>query len=225
MYRTRLILTGLVLTLVLGAGTAAAQEVIYFTNGTTMPVRSHKVVGEMIHITLGSDASMAFPRSMVEKIEAGGQDLLLSTGSAYGNRMVPGTGRPRPVQGQAPTRSSSGKVLPVQTVADDPQVEMDASGVAVYRPYSSSNQKNKQKVGLAGHQRVTMGSASTGEGRTGTRRVGNRHVIGGASPSNFRAGVPVTGLEQVPPTDGGEPKSSSDDGGSSSSSSDSGSGN
>jgi hypothetical protein len=184
----------------------------------------------MIHVDLGSDSSIAFPLTMVDKIEVAGKHVMLKPGSSLGNRMISGSGSQssanHPVQGQVPSRySKSDRILPVQRAADDPKVDVEPNGVAVYRPFGDSKQVGKRRVGAAGHQRVTMGSPTINEGRPGTRRVGNRHVIGGAPPSNFRAGgVPVTGLEQVPPNTNGNAGQSSGDS-DSSSSSDSGSGN
>jgi hypothetical protein len=233
MQQTRLVFACLAFALVLCAGTATAEEVIYFANGTSMPIRSHKIVGEMIHVDLGGDSAIAFPLSQVDKIEAAGKDVLLQPSSSIGNRIVsgvrPGSGGSHPVGGQVPSRhSKSDNILPVQRAADDPKVDVDASGVAVYRPFGDSNQAGKRRVGAAGHQRVTMGSPTISEGRPGSRRLGNRHVIGAVSPANTRAGVPVTGLEQVAPGSASqaEGQESSGDGDSSSSSgSDAGSGN
>jgi hypothetical protein len=65
---------------------ALAEEVIYFTNGTVMPIRGHEFDGDQIKVDLGDNGFMAFPRSVVEKIEsAPGVELRPSTGS---NRMV-----------------------------------------------------------------------------------------------------------------------------------------
>ena len=52
------------------SGPAMAEEIIYFTNGTTMPVNGHEVDGEMIVVTLEGDATMAFPKEQVERVVA-----------------------------------------------------------------------------------------------------------------------------------------------------------
>ncbi len=60
---------------------AMADEVIYFTNGATMAIRSHEVEGDMIRVNLGAGAVMAFPVSMVERVQVGTRDVF--TGPAY----------------------------------------------------------------------------------------------------------------------------------------------
>jgi hypothetical protein len=71
----------LVLALVFSALPVLADEVIYFTNGTTMAIRSHEVEGDMIRVSLGAGAVMAFPISMVERVQVGSRDVF--TGPAY----------------------------------------------------------------------------------------------------------------------------------------------
>lgn len=70
-----------VLSLVLFALPAMADEVVYFTNGATMAIRSHEVEGDMIRVNLGAGAIMAFPISMVERVQVGSRDVF--TGPAY----------------------------------------------------------------------------------------------------------------------------------------------
>lgn len=71
----------IVLALVASALPARADEVIYFTNGATMAIRSHQVDGDMIRVNLGAGAVMAFPISMVERVQLGSRDVF--TGPAY----------------------------------------------------------------------------------------------------------------------------------------------
>jgi hypothetical protein len=62
------------------AGSAAvlAGEVVHFTNGTFMPIKSHTIEGEMVRVVLTSDSEMAFPIGLVEKIDAGGRDVIIN---------------------------------------------------------------------------------------------------------------------------------------------------
>jgi hypothetical protein len=226
MWRSSLVFSCSVLALLLLGGAASAEEIVYFTNGTTMPIRSHEIKGEMIHVDLGGESFMAFPMRMVEKVEKAGSKVMLDPSYSGGNRISGGS---RPVRGTVPSRySDSENKLPIERAADDPQVQMDGkSGVAVYRPYGDSRQAGKKALGAAGNQRV-MGGAG---GYTGTRRKGSRHVIGGADGPKARGGAkpPVTGLERRPGTGGGSNSgnsgNNSSSSSSSSSSSDSGSGN
>jgi hypothetical protein len=184
-----MVLLGLALFLVLAAGTARAEEIVYFSNGSTMPIRSHEVRGEMIHVDLGGDAFMAFPLSMVEKVVAAGKEVVLDPSFSGGNMISsgPGQGGNHPVRGSVPTAYSKSKnKLPMQVAAEDPEVEYDGNmGVAVYRPFQGSNQMGKRGLGASGNQRA-MGLSD----RAGSRRVGGRHVIGSTQPPNASNGRP-----------------------------------
>jgi hypothetical protein len=68
----------------LAAVPAAAQEVVYFTNGTTMVAHSHALKDGMIELTLSTNARIAFPQAMVEKIEKAGREVY-GTGSRRAN--------------------------------------------------------------------------------------------------------------------------------------------
>lgn len=46
-----------------------ADEVVWFASGSFLRVLSHTVEGEMIRVRLDSNASMAFPMKMVDKID------------------------------------------------------------------------------------------------------------------------------------------------------------
>lgn len=196
MRHTRRLLLGLAIFLVLSAGTARAEEIVYFSNGSAMPIRSHEVRGDMIHVDLGGDAFMAFPLSMVDKVVAAGKEVVLDPSFSGGNMVAsePGQGGNFPVRGSVPTAYSKSKnKLPMQVAEEDPEVDYDGKmGVAVYRPYQGSNQMGKRGLGAAGNQRA-MGLSE----RTGSRRVGGRHVIGAAQPPNATKGgrPPLVSLE------------------------------
>jgi hypothetical protein len=66
-------LTYIILALVLVglSGASLADEVVTFTNGTSMPVRSHHVEDGMLHVDLGGNAFLAFPEDMVDGLMAG----------------------------------------------------------------------------------------------------------------------------------------------------------
>jgi hypothetical protein len=182
--------------LLLAAGTARAEEIIYFTNGTAMPIRAYEVRDSMIHVDLGGDSFMAFPLTMVEKVEAAGKEVVLDpsfSGNMRSSTAAPGAGGNFPVRGSVPSRYSDSKnKLPLQVAEEDPEVDYDGKmGVAVYRPFQGSRQAGKRMVGAAGNQRVTGRSD-----RLGAQRVGSRHVIGATDPPNANNGrPPLVGLE------------------------------
>jgi len=207
MRHTRMILPCLVVLLVLAAGTARAEEIVYFTNGSAMPVRSHEVRGTMIHVDLGSNSFMAFPLSMVEKVEVAGKEVVLDPSFGGSNRVMstggPGAGGNFPVRGSVPSRYSDSKnKLPMEVAEEDPEVDYDGKmGVAVYRPFQGSRQAGKREIGAVGNKRA-MGSSE----RLGTRRVGGRHVIGGTEPPNLAKGrPPLVSLEPKSRTNASPP--------------------
>jgi hypothetical protein len=57
---------------------AAADEIVHFTNGAEMTVRSHVVVNDMLKLDLGGNNSISFPIAMVGKIVSAGQDVFLN---------------------------------------------------------------------------------------------------------------------------------------------------
>lgn len=158
-----------------------AEEIVHFKSGTAMPVRSHEIRGDMIHVDLGSDAMMAFPLSVVESVEKAGKNVILDRSfNTQSNIMSPS--RPDP-SGSYPMRGVSRD--PAQIVREkppaDPNIEIDEKGVAVFRPFSTSPAANRRGIGATGHTRVMQG-AQTDDGYLGTTRRGTRHVIGNTTP-------------------------------------------
>ena len=82
--------------LLLLAVPAAAEQIVYFTNGTTMAVMSHKIDGDMIQVDLGEGAKMSFPASTIDRVEdAGGHRVQVNAGPR--NRMTSSPERDRDV--------------------------------------------------------------------------------------------------------------------------------
>jgi hypothetical protein len=102
------------------ASVLSAGEVIFFKNGTTLPVETHRVESDMIHVDLGRGSVMAFPLSMVERVEVGGVDVL-GRSADPANRMVEPSQleaqeeRSFPVTGVIPPADRRGRWLGDQT--------------------------------------------------------------------------------------------------------------
>ena len=96
----------------LAAGTALADDIVHFTNGTSMAVRSHRVEKEMIHVDLGANASMAFPLAMVEKVERSGHAVFANPAFVPANQAVASasTSASSPVAMQPPPVTGEGNV-------------------------------------------------------------------------------------------------------------------
>jgi len=100
--RNKLLMVSMLISVAM-AVPAFAEEVIHFTNGTVLPIRSHVYEGDQVKIDLGDNGFMAFPRSIVAKIEAApGVTLLPSTGS---NKMFQSSSNPSKVLAMNPRQS------------------------------------------------------------------------------------------------------------------------
>jgi len=178
-------------------GPALAEEIIYFTNGTSMAIRGHDVKGEMIHVDLGSEAFMAFPLRMVEKIEAAGKEIALSPSFSGGTNIMTAR-RPDP-SGNYPVRGSysghrgkNADALP-RIINPDEINEMDGNiGLQVRRPMKGHEAANRRALGVTSrNSAVGMSGGGEGGGVLGTRKVGTRNVIGGDSRRRDPSGKPL----------------------------------
>ena len=116
-----------ILLMAIAAGSASAEEVIHFTNGTVMAIRSHKVEGDQIKVDLGDNGFMAFPKSVVEKIEEA-PDVELMPSSP--NKMFPSDPSTR-VFGASPRQASDSWALPQQMDASGTDSRIRATGGVV----------------------------------------------------------------------------------------------
>lgn len=66
-----------------------ADEVVQFTNGAEMTVRSHVVEKDMVKLDLGSNNFISFPIAMVNRIVASGQDVFRNPVYFPSNQALP----------------------------------------------------------------------------------------------------------------------------------------
>jgi len=163
----------------------AAEEIIVFKNGQTLPIRSHRIVEGMVRADLGSNNMVQFPEFTIDRIEVAGKNVLLkrSYGSASNQQIpttegsFPVTGTRRPLDKPEIPMHGHEKATPIVT---DPN-----TGVAGYYPQGHRRAPNRKKLMVTGNMRV-FGQNPTrrgaGETFTGTTQVGNRHVIGNITP-------------------------------------------
>ncbi len=103
-----------------------ADEVVHFTNGSEMPVRSHTVEQNMVKLDLGNSNFIAFPMTMVDKIVNAGRDVFLNptfhpsnqavagaanAGGPGADNSIRGTGAPVGFAPQANTKGGAGVML------------------------------------------------------------------------------------------------------------------
>jgi hypothetical protein len=187
----------LLLLLLCLTGPALAEEVIYFTNGTSMAIRSHALQGEMIHVDLGSDSFMAFPLRMVEKIEQAGKAIALRPSFSGGTNVitsrVPDPGGSYPVKGSYPGhRGKNAEDLPRIISADEMEKRGGNIGLEVHRPMQGHEAENRRALGVTrrGNAVGLSGGGANGE-VLGTRKLGTRNIIGGDSHRSGPNGKPL----------------------------------
>lgn len=173
---------------------AAAEQIINFTNGTSMPIRSHEIRGDMVHIDLGGDAFMAFPYDKVESIVEAGKNVLLPK-STPANQM----------QGDPARASTTLKAAPTierANLGTDNSI-VERNGVTYHTPFADSRNPVKRSLGIAGNARareamrqrsqVQIGNQPTTQGRT------SRTVIPGYRQKQLpRGGEELTTIEFQP---------------------------
>jgi hypothetical protein len=76
------------------ASVASADEIVYFTNGAEMPVRSHSIDKDMVKLDLGGNSTISFPVNMVTKIANAGQEVFVNPNYQPVNQAVPGSAAP-----------------------------------------------------------------------------------------------------------------------------------
>ena len=182
---------------------SVAEEIIYFQSGRTMPVVSHKVEGNMVYVDLGDEKTLAFPMSIVERIEEANANVMIKQSqNPYGQRRVPNPNGSYPIGGQA--RKRNREAIPNQESQATNVVVDEKTGVAAYRPMGRSAGENKRNLAISGNMRAMSGTVQNGgNGRiAGTQTVGTRHVIGGTTPRRSNRAnpkrPPLVGLEYNP---------------------------
>ena len=150
---------------------ALAEEIVYFTNGSSMPVQSHSIEDGTIRLDLGNQAYVAFPVAQIDRIETA-EGEVRDSGSSPANQMVGGvsTGsvparHRRQWQGNAGNQASRG-----------PAVETH-NGIAVYRPFANSPAPNKRRVTTVAGGSRTPTSRPTANGVIGTTQTGSRFTL------------------------------------------------
>ena len=155
---------------VLTAAPALAEEIIYFTNGSSLPVRGHVMEGDMIKVDLGNDGFMAFPSAVVDKIVQADADVVL--GPSVSN-VIEGSNRVYATP--APKRDSW--ALPEEAQVPSPVVT-DSRGVAVIPVFPNSDNRGRAKMmqsNVLGH----AGAGTAQGGTPGAERLGVGAIIQG----------------------------------------------
>jgi len=193
--------------LLAAAGSSFAEEVVYFTNGTTMPIRTHHVEGGMVHVDLGGNGFMAFPEYMIEKVETeAGVRLQPSTVAATSS----GSGLMVAASGEVIAHRGAERAKKLGPIANpslqnakgkkqDAGVETDENGLAVVRPFANGTHPRKKELKVTGSQdvfraRQNQDRTSGATGYQGTTRIGRKQVMNGPGGSKAKK-QSATGLK------------------------------
>lgn len=205
-----LIVTGTALLL---PSAVLADQIVYFTNGTSMQIQGHKVDGSMIRVDLGSGSAVGFPTTLVERIEDRGQRVYQNPAFKPANQAVAGS-------------SSSGTRTTMDTTAIagvPPNARFRQAGPRPAGGIDPNNPLVQAAYGEAGVPAApTAQTASAGNGRIkirgrmsasapmaggplGAVPEGNNYAIDGGDPGK-RSGVRIMSLQPksgtpVPPQD------------------------
>ena len=157
-------------------GPALAQEIIYFTNGTSMPVRSHEIEDNIIYVVLDGSASLAFPMDQVDRIETA-EGQLFQHHESPTNQMVRPLTRAGQVSGSLPSRMRRGQWEGTKNRRSG--VDTDALGVAVTRPAGTAWGANRRRLKNSGDRSILgqAPAADSSEGVIGTTRYGNKFLM------------------------------------------------
>lgn len=64
--------------LIAASPAALADEIVHFTNGAEMTVRSHSVQADMVKLDLGGNSFISFPLTMVDSIVSAGRNVFVN---------------------------------------------------------------------------------------------------------------------------------------------------
>jgi hypothetical protein len=174
------------LAMALLASPALAEEIIYFSNGASLAIRGHKVTEGMIHVDMGDDGFIAFPMSMVDRVEKAGQDVYVPPSSSTElrrNQMVEGaTGSD---SGQLVTSSAHNRDQTERDYYNEaredpnaPKVKVDENGMAYMQPFPNGGAA-RQKLRVTGRDFGARPlNTDPSQGLIGARRLGMSQLIG-----------------------------------------------
>jgi len=168
---------------------ALADEIVYFTNGTTMVIETHEVdeATGNLRVQLPGAGMMEFPLDQVTQIE-----------DARGAVSIPGQpanvvvrGRNHRIQGSRPARHRREEWQPtLGSKAPDNEFGV-SNGIVTTRPFGADATPNKRQIAVTGRRNLNRvdSSRSTLNSGSSSSRSGVRRVIN----------APNQGTRRVPP--------------------------
>ncbi len=202
---------GFAAVLALSTGLAFADELIYFTNGSAMPIQSHEIKDKTIHVVLGANATMAFPIHLVDRIERAGISVFSSQTLHPANQVASSVHPGSPVVHEVayPQDGSAGVPARFRSKSSRRGKWMDPAEQMAQAQERGKTDPGTAPPGRAGRNLRVMGRPQNAVpgGPVGTYRQGDHYVLD-ASPSpqqSSRGNIvgisikPGHGSESAPP--------------------------
>ena len=182
--------------LVVLAPAALADEIIHFTNGTSLPVLSHTIQDGMIKVDLGDAAVMAFPEYLVERIEGTKKNI---AGLGYESNLRQGGSGGKSDRGAGQAIPDFNAIREIEILELPEDVKMDSrTGLVTHRPFAGSAASNRRKMQNAGNMRARTARVGSGSaGSVAVRRMGGKTVINKNAPGRA---TPLMSKQKVRPT-------------------------
>jgi len=171
------------------ASGAWAEQVIHFTNGTSLPVSSYRIEGDMVHVDLGGNAMMAFPKALIESFETTDQVRIAPSSPKPGGsgRMIASSSKDAGA-GRAESR------LPDVQVYNNASADPAAAAPAARAAYGGRQVQN-----AVGGWGGAVDNTGQGGNLRGSTRVGGHYVIDSGTGGGIAGTKKRVGAEAVAP--------------------------
>lgn len=216
---TRVALGWLLGAFLIAVAPASAEEILFFTNGTSMPIRQHVIRGAMVHVDLGSDGFIAFPGALVLRIEKADAKIKLKGSSPsrppIGRDEVPTTAGNHPVGGMGSGRRGSvvetpPEGAPATTAGSRPNRAAGAGGsfVAGGARRSAQDGLDRTQRAVDSYRQANLPQGAAGSGASNRRVIGSSKQRGSETRKADVTTMTAAPGKMNPKPKPGKPKSS-----------------
>ncbi len=180
---------------------AAAEEIVHFKNGTSMPIRGHEVEGDMIRLDLGDNAFLAFPARQIDRIEKAAAGVLVDRSSTASNRVAPTPEGSFPVRGSGRGQGAERPTPAATPRAAGSRVEGGDNGVVYERPFAGAAHPARRDLRVTGSAAARGARGSTGRMNGGSVAGSNRVRLPSSRSRQFEQGVQIVPIALDPKRD------------------------
>lgn len=188
----RFLLTAGAVFFIAGSMSVPASEVVYFVNGSSMPVLNHRIDKGTITLELSPGATIAFPAENVERIESNGRPVWTpATIGDNANRVVSGVERGGAITMAGGDFSTSAAARRRERFLANPAAEFVNPG-----EMARDGEIGSPVKGLPGRnlRRMSGPGAPRPDDPANVRRMGDRLVIEPVRGPTNHAGQPIVGI-------------------------------